>query len=158
MILLVAEIAEQVLGRNDGEKNPKYVENGRFRFGKGFDRREGGRIESGMRKLSWVTLVSGVFLTACSYQDDGIPEVTAEMAKEYEVPEATLARGRGIYMAHCAECHERVEPGKVDPEFWRGVTPHMAVKAKLSDEEEKQLLQYLMVAHAEVHGLMETGL
>jgi hypothetical protein len=41
----------------------------------------------------------------------------------------------------------------VDPEFWRGVTPHMAVKAKLSDSEEKQLLQYLMVAHAEVHGL-----
>ncbi|MDB4537353.1 hypothetical protein N9230_01930 [Akkermansiaceae bacterium] len=106
-----------------------------------------------MRKLSLVAFVSGVFLSACAYHDDGIPEVTPEMAAEYEVPEKTLALGRGIYMAHCAQCHERVTPGAVDPEFWRGVTPHMAVKAKLSDSEEKQLLQYLMVAHAEVHGI-----
>lgn len=29
----------------------------------------------------------------------------------------------------------------------------MAVKAKLAPKEEKQLLGYLMVAHADVHGL-----
>ena len=29
----------------------------------------------------------------------------------------------------------------------------MAIKAKLTDEEEDQLLGYLMVAYAEVHGL-----
>lgn len=75
------------------------------------------------------------------------------MAKDYEVEEATLARGRGIYMAHCANCHERVHPGEIDPEFWRGVTHHMAVKSKLTLVEEKQLLQYVMAAHGEVHGL-----
>lgn len=111
-----------------------------------------------MKKRSLSVLFLGVLVAGCAYQDDGIPEVTPEMAKEYEVSEKTLALGRGVYMANCAKCHERVEPGKVDPEFWRGVTPHMAVKANLSDEEEKQLLQYLMVAHAEVHGLGETGL
>lgn len=74
------------------------------------------------------------------------------MAMAYGVDQATLARGRGIYMAHCAQCHERVAPGEIDPEFWRGITPHMAVKAKLTEAEEKQLLHYVMVAHAEVHG------
>ncbi|MEJ6830947.1 MAG: hypothetical protein QNK61_12210 [Akkermansiaceae bacterium] len=75
------------------------------------------------------------------------------MASDYGERQSTLARGRGIYMAHCAQCHERILPGEIDPEFWRGVTPHMAIKAKLTDEEEDQLLGYLMVAYAEVHGL-----
>ena len=95
---------------------------------------------------------SGLFL-GCAKSFKGIPEVTSQMAMNYGVEEATLARGRGIYMAHCATCHERVHPGEIDPEFWRGVTPHMAVKAKLTAEEQQQLLHYLMVAHAEVHGL-----
>ena len=94
---------------------------------------------------------SGLFLS-CAKSFKGIPEVTPKMAMDYGVDEATLARGRGVYMAHCAACHERVHPGEVDPEFWRGVTHHMAVKAKLTEVEEKQLLHYVMVAHAEVHG------
>jgi len=75
------------------------------------------------------------------------------MAAKYEVKEVTLARGRGIYMAHCATCHERIAPGKIDPEYWREITPHMALNAKLSGKEEKELLHYVMAAHAEVHGL-----
>ena len=76
-----------------------------------------------MKKMCWVALLMGMFLVGCAYQDDGIPEVTSEMAKVYEAPEETLARGRGIYMAHCASCHNRVTPGAIDPELWRGVTP-----------------------------------
>ena len=96
--------------------------------------------------------VSGLFF-GCARSYQGIPEVTSEMAEHYEVEEVTLARGRGIYMAHCSACHDRVEPGKIDPEYWRQITPHMAVNARLTDQEEKELLQYVMVAHAEVHGL-----
>jgi mono/diheme cytochrome c family protein len=98
----------------------------------------------------------GLFF-GCADSYKGIPEVTPKMAMEYGVEEATLARGRGIYMAHCAACHERVHPGEIDPEFWRGVTHHMAVRAKLKDFEEKQLLHYVMAAHAEVHGLDPEG-
>lgn len=151
------EIAEQVLSRIFGEENRKDVKNGRFPFGKGFDRWEESGIGSGMKKMTWGVLFFGVFLVGCAYQDNGVPDVTPEMAAEYEVSEKTLALGRGVYMANCAKCHERVTPGAVDPEFWRGVTPHMAAKAKLSGEEEDQLLQYLMVAHAEVHGIDTEG-
>jgi mono/diheme cytochrome c family protein len=98
-------------------------------------------------------VVAGMGLMGCAPSFKGIPEVTPKMARAYGVDQATLARGRGIYMAHCSSCHERVHPGELDPEFWRGITPHMAVKAKISEEEQQQLLHYLMVAHAEVHGL-----
>lgn len=97
--------------------------------------------------------VAGVFVAGCADSFKGIPEVTPKMAMEYGVDQATLARGRGVYMAHCAQCHERVHPGEIDPEFWRGITHHMAIKAKLTEEEEQQVLHYVMVAHAEVHGL-----
>lgn len=89
----------------------------------------------------------------CASKQNAIPEVTPQMASDYGERQSTLARVRGIYMAHCAQCHERIFPGEIVPEFWRGVTPHMAIKAKLTDEEEDQLLGYLMVAYAEVHGL-----
>jgi hypothetical protein len=89
----------------------------------------------------------------CAKSFKGIPKVTAKMAINYGVEEVTLARGRGIYMAHCASCHERVHPGEIDPEFWCGVISHMAVEAKLMKLEQQQLLHDLMVAHAEVHGL-----
>ena len=108
-----------------------------------------------MKKFSVIVLgiaASALFLS-CAKSFKGIPEVTSKMAMEYGVEEADLARGRGIYMAHCASCHERIHPGEIDPEFWRGVTPHMAAKAKLSDLEQTQLLHYVMAAHAEVHGL-----
>lgn len=99
-------------------------------------------------------MISGMMgLAGCGTNRSGIPEATAEMARKYEVSQVELARGRGIYMAHCNQCHDRVEPGKIDPEFWREVTPHMAARSKLTDREEEELLQYVMAAHAEVHGL-----
>lgn len=101
-----------------------------------------------------VLLVFGGGLFAgCAKSFKGIPAVTPEMAMAYGVDQETLVSGRGVYLANCVQCHERIHPGEIDPEFWRGVTPHMAVKAKISEEEQQQLLHYLMVAHAEVHGL-----
>ena len=103
--------------------------------------------------VSGLFVLAAWFLTGCGGNQNEIPEVTTEMADKYEIPQPVLARGRGLYMAHCEQCHERVEPGKVDPEFWRAITPHMAVNARLSDKEEEELLQYVMAAHAEVHGI-----
>ena len=98
--------------------------------------------------------VLGSFLVVgCAKSFKGIPEVTPEMAMAYGVEQETLMSGREVYLANCSKCHERVHPGEIDPEFWRGITPHMAVKAELSKADEEKLLHYLMVAHAEIHGL-----
>ena len=84
---------------------------------------------------------------------DPIPEPTEKMALDMGVERDQLVRGREIYMANCARCHDRVLPGKIDPEYWRGIIPHMASKADLSKSEETKVLIYLMAAHGTVHGM-----
>jgi mono/diheme cytochrome c family protein len=75
------------------------------------------------------------------------------MALGLGVEYTELMRGHATYMSHCARCHERVPPGKVDPEFWRGIVPHMAARAEIGEAAERELLLYLMAAHGTVHGL-----
>lgn len=75
------------------------------------------------------------------------------MALAMGVHQAELVRGHATYLEHCNRCHERVPPGAIDPEYWRGIVPHMAVRGKISDSEERELLLYLLAAHGTVHGL-----
>jgi hypothetical protein len=91
-------------------------------------------------------------VVGCSGPSEPIPEPTPEMAMAMGVEEALLVRGRESYMTQCNRCHERVLPGKIDPEYWRGIIPHMAQNADLTEAEETDLLVYLMAAHGTVHG------
>ena len=75
-----------------------------------------------------------------------------EMAMALGVETSEIQRGHASYMAKCSQCHDRVPPGKIDPEYWRGIVPHMAANAELSQKEEEELLLYLMAAHGTVHG------
>ncbi|MFK7851800.1 MAG: hypothetical protein AB8D78_12565 [Akkermansiaceae bacterium] len=98
-------------------------------------------------------IVGFLVLAGCADRTNEIPEVTEKMAMEYGVDQASLMRGRETYMAHCSKCHEHVKPGEIDPEFWPSVTAHMGVKAELDDKQEEELLHYLMLANATVHGM-----
>ena len=88
----------------------------------------------------------------CGGATEPIPEATPAMAEALGVETAQLVRGRALYMKHCAGCHDRVTPGAMEPEYWRGIMPHMAEHAKLDPESEKELLLYVMAAHGTVHG------
>lgn len=88
----------------------------------------------------------------CAANTNRIPEATPRMALELGVEHGQLVRGREVYMAHCNECHDRIPPGEMDPESWRGILPHMAVNAELTTTEEEEVLLYLMAAHGTVHG------
>ena len=92
-------------------------------------------------------------LVGCSAPVDPVPPATPEMAEALGVEEAQLVRGRAAYMENCNRCHERVPPGELDPEYWRGIIPHMAKNAKLSSSEQTDVLVYLMAAHGTVHDL-----
>lgn len=103
--------------------------------------------------MKFLSLAAITFaLVACAIDTSQIPEPTPEMAMEFGVEEADLHRGLATYMLHCNRCHERVPPGQIDPEYWRGILPHMAKNAELSESEEYDLLLYLMAAHGTVHG------
>lgn len=92
-------------------------------------------------------------MAGCASKTTRTPDPTPDMAMALGVAHEELVRGHATYLAHCNRCHQRVPPGKIDPEFWRGVLPHMAVKAHISEVEEYELLLYLMAAHGTVHGL-----
>ena len=107
-----------------------------------------------MKLICWILLGLGtLWIAGCAAKTSRIPDPTPEMALGLGVAHQELVRGHASYMRYCSQCHERVPPGKIDPEFWRGVLPHMAARAKISKIEEEELLLYLMAAHGTVHGL-----
>ena len=97
--------------------------------------------------------VGALWLAGCASRTTKIPDPTPKMALELGVAHEELVRGHASYLNHCNRCHERVPPGKIDPEFWRGVLPHMALRSKIGKVEEHELLLYLLAAHGTVHGL-----
>jgi hypothetical protein len=105
--------------------------------------------------MTWRKSIFGAILvvSGCGLMTDPIPEATPEMALEMGVEQEQLARGREMYLANCHRCHDRVLPETVDPEYWRGIMPHMARNAELSKSQQEDVLIYLMAAHGTVHGL-----
>ena len=73
------------------------------------------------------------------------------MAKGLDFSLEDLQKGRKIYMRHCQACHERVPPGKIDPEYWRSILPHMSQRAHLTPQDTQSLQNYLIAAHGTVH-------
>ena len=94
-----------------------------------------------------------LFVSGCALMRDPIPEPTPEMALAMGVEQDQLVRGREMYLANCNHCHDRVLPETVDPEYWRGIMPHMARNAELNKGQQEDVLIYLMAAHGTVHGL-----
>ena len=89
----------------------------------------------------------------CGPDREAIPQVTDQMASGMDVDPSQLQRGRDLYMAHCNECHARVAPAKIDPEYWREILPHMSKNAKLSPSQLRDLQTYLIAAHGTVYQL-----
>ena len=97
--------------------------------------------------------MAALWVVGCAVNTSRIPDPTPEMAMALGVEHSELVRGHKTYLQHCHRCHERVPPGKMDPEYWRGIVPHMAVNAKIGVKEEQELLLYVMAAHGTVHGM-----
>ena len=54
--------------------------------------------------------------------------------------------GRTLYGAKCHGCHRLYPPNRVAPEKWPALMEKMAVKAKLTPEEQQAILAYLLSA------------
>ncbi|MFM2297896.1 MAG: hypothetical protein RL117_1603 [Verrucomicrobiota bacterium] len=98
-------------------------------------------------------LIGMMALSSCGPDLKAIPEPDESMALAMGVRESELQRGHTTYMAHCQKCHPRVPPGKIDPEAWREILPHMSQNAKLRPTEYDELQLYLIAAHGTVHQL-----
>lgn len=103
-----------------------------------------------MRSYLSITLCCLMALS-CTKQLDNIPLASQRMAQDYEVSLNDLQKGRDIFMQHCNACHERVPPGKIDPEAWRTILPHMSMRAHITKQDTQRLQNYLIAAHGIVH-------
>ena len=74
--------------------------------------------------------------------------LVAAVACASALPPATpeTEGGRAIYAAKCHSCHRLYAPSRVTPEKWPALMEKMAVKAKLTPEEEQEILAYVLSA------------
>ena len=69
-----------------------------------------------------------------------IPKEGAGTTKE-ELSELNL--GRAAYIKKCASCHTLYLPDKYDAPTWHSQVIQMSERAKLTKEEEQQVIKYL---------------
>lgn len=55
-----------------------------------------------------------------------------------------LLAGRKLYVDHCGSCHNLHLPKEYNEEGWQKQLNEMQVKAKITDEEKKLILKYLI--------------
>ena len=56
--------------------------------------------------------------------------------------------GRAIYSAKCHSCHRLYKPDRVVPEKWPALLDKMSEKAKLTPDEEKAVLDYVLASQS----------
>ena len=90
-------------------------------------------------------LFAGLMLVSCqsSIREIATPEPTPAHAKASGKPLETLVRGRGVYMRHCAQCHEHRLPNTATFPEWHAKIETMSELAGLPASEQKDLQVYL---------------
>jgi hypothetical protein len=56
--------------------------------------------------------------------------------------------GRAIYSAKCHSCHRLYKPDRVAHEKWPALLDKMSEKAKLTPDEEKAVLDYVLASQS----------
>ena len=75
------------------------------------------------------------------------PPVTQPLVGLSSVSKSRLDRGYEIHQLKCAKCHAFEDPRNYDAdEFEFDIMPDMIRKSKLSDEDGKAVLEYLLAA------------
>lgn len=71
------------------------------------------------------------------------PVPTKAHAQVSGKPFPVLKRGHGVYMKHCAQCHEHRLPNTVTLPQWHAQIDTMSVLAGLSKTDQEDLQEYL---------------
>lgn len=58
-----------------------------------------------------------------------------------------LQRGAKAWMDNCARCHKMREPEEFPDHLWRPIVAHMRVRAGLTGEDARAILEFLQAAN-----------
>ena len=91
--------------------------------------------------LSSVALVTGLLLAGCSTPPSNGASATAP-ASAAKTPMPNQS-GATLWAQNCGHCHNIRSPSNYSPAQWEVVMMHMRVRANLTPEEHKKILEFL---------------
>ncbi len=108
-----------------------------------------------MKKIILLSVTAMIVLAACTKKatpaSSTSSTTTTDAVKtetEIKQPAADLAvQGKGIYDTKCQRCHQGKQAANYTSVQWESILEKMAPRAKLTEEETKQVHAYVM-AHA----------
>lgn len=88
-------------------------------------------------------ILSAGFFAFALWAAAAFPAILAQQPghKQNQQTDATEQRGERVFVNNCARCHR--PPMTIPPQATGTVIMHMRVRARLSEQEEKDLLHYL---------------
>lgn len=106
----------------------------------------GGRAES-----VWLGAVVAFFIGGCAAvsMERAAPPVTAatiDAGTARGFSAADIERGRGVFVAKCAECHTLQPPAGRSEEEWGTILPRMARRARLDEDDARSVRAYILAA------------
>lgn len=60
-----------------------------------------------------------------------------------EMPKSDIGEGKVVYLQKCGRCHELKTVEDYSADRWGEILPKMALKAKLTDEQYRQVEAYI---------------
>ncbi|MFZ4523612.1 MAG: c-type cytochrome [Bacteroidales bacterium] len=69
---------------------------------------------------------------------------TLEVANRKNMDLNNLNEGRQLYTGHCGSCHRLHLPGEFGEQAWRSFTNSMQPRAKITDDEKRLILDYIL--------------
>lgn len=90
-------------------------------------------------KKTILLFASGFALFSCTPKTVEI----IEDAESLEFPNDNVKQGYALYSANCGQCHGLKHIPDYSQERWDEVLPPMADKAKLDDESEAKIAEYI---------------
>lgn len=100
-----------------------------------------------MMKKIWIAIL--VFISGCAATKNFVPAQESLSSMQQKVPGITLERanqGYALYKQKCAGCHPLHSPSEKTSIKWEKTLHEMFPKAKVTNEDEKQLIKDYLFA------------
>ncbi|HEU4573571.1 MAG TPA: hypothetical protein VFS36_01110 [Chitinophagaceae bacterium] len=104
-----------------------------------------------MKKTILLSLTAAVFMLACHKKT--VPEKTVlqtDQSSQTTQPTADatagalVEQGKTVFSEKCNKCHALKNPADFTAQQWNGILKSMAPKAKLTDDQTKQVMAYVL--------------